>query len=194
MLKCMLKMHVTNAETFFTLQCAKEQTQASLKMAKEMLWCCICNIFLILLSKIYGKKAIQSPFLGLKMLWPLGMMPVILLWYLLQKFYSPPLRPGCLEHGLNQQPEQRQFTGKEQGSNISTAKLQQLSNQEMFFPRVYVFLSFLYVFLWFILSFPKHILTGCLSWLEVLWPVYGFAVPPEFHKYIKKSKKQKSTR
>lgn len=32
-------MHVelTNAEAFFSLQCAKEQAQASLKMIKEML-------------------------------------------------------------------------------------------------------------------------------------------------------------
>lgn len=138
-----------------------------LKITKEMLWCCICNIFKILLNKIYAKNAVQSPFLGLKMLWPLGTMPTMPSVIPVVENLLPSSKswmPGNMELT----PEQRLSTGKEQGSNISNSKLQQLSNQEMYFPRVYVFLSFLYVFLWFILSFPKYILTSCLSLLGVL--------------------------
>lgn len=54
---------------------------------------------------------------------------------------------GAWEHGFNWQPEQRQFIGKEQGSNISDSKLQCLSNQEIYFPReqVFVLLSVVYI-------------------------------------------------
>lgn len=55
-----------NKESFSSVKCTKEKTQPSLTMTKEMPWCCIYvqYIIQILLSKIYDKEVVQSPFLG----------------------------------------------------------------------------------------------------------------------------------